>query len=194
MNVIFLASAPGKITMETTPYSGNNYRIFLSNGSYGSNLVLNADGDGATDWNVSGATQIGDYWLEATMFLNLSIVNGTNGFSNRAQRAECQNGSSQIFLFSNNFNITNAYGKNYHLWMQYRSSHTLQVLQITAYHTTGTGIVTVSANTGNAINYEYQFTAQNDNFLGLWFRVDGTPDINNNVWLEIDKVSLKEVL
>lgn len=186
-----------RITFEIDPVSENWHKIYFTGGtiSYGANMVLNGDGDNTTDWNVSGATQLGDSWLMSNPNnYNLSIVDGTDGFSDRAQRVQCKTAVGAAYLYCNNFGITNANGKTYRLWLQYRSSHSISILQLTVYTSTGVSITSVPSNTGNATSIEFEWESAENNFLGMFFLLSGGGDTGSAVWMEIDKIMVKEVL
>ncbi len=198
MAFIVRTTADNRPTFEVDPVSANWHKIYFtgSTPTYGANIILNADGDNTTDWNVSGTTQLGDYWQRNdAVFNSVSIIDSVNGFTNRAQHMEAANGSNVVNIYSNNSNITNALGKSYKLWFQYRCSHTMEFLQMTAYHTSGFSITSVGANTGSAISTTYEFLSAQTNFFGLWIRINNSGGaVNGDVWIEIDKIMVKEIL
>jgi hypothetical protein len=190
-------TADNRLTFETTPVSGNWFKLYFTGNTsgYGSNMVINADGDNTTDWNVSGATQFGDSWqISNPNNYNLSIINGVNGFSDRAQRVECKTAVGSAFVYTNNFGVTNANGKTYRIWIQYRSSHSIAVNQITTYTSNSVSITSLASNTSNATSVEYEWESSENNFLGVFFLLSGSGDTGNIVWFELDNIMVKEVL
>jgi len=167
--------------------------------SYGDNLVLNADGDNTTDWIDTNSDGLGDYWSCGSFsFMTPIIGNNNHGFSNYYQQITRNNDvSGAPWLLSNDFGITNAIGKKYHFWIQYRSSYDLLFFQTHELTPSWSGHLTTSfpATSGDAVSLEYEWTVTAyNNFFGIFFTQDTPPGTGPNSWFAIDKIMVKEVL
>lgn len=208
---IYVMGTPMRpVEMEVSEVLGLNlHRIYLEDTGTGftDNLVLNADGDGESDWDVSGATQVGDYWTLCDTLpiwgytMTPSIGNGTNGFTNRFQQADRSIASYGIISFvSNDFGISDASGKTYELRFTYRAKYGISVVQIVntgdygrCYSSSNTIIVRPS-NTGDAIEVYTTWVSTNNNFMGISLSSTVAPESNNSDWIQIDKITVREVL
>jgi len=136
-------------------------------------LLTNSGGKGQTDWVDTDGDGLADGWTINT--LTSSIVTG-NGFIGNAQRGVGVNGSEL-----RNLSATMVSGRTYKLSYKYRSSHGLNVFSRSSQL-----IKSNVANTSDAIYVEITFLCTFSSYLMFYFTV-------NEMWAEIDEVSLEEV-
>jgi hypothetical protein len=184
-NSIIISLDSGKIELE----ENNPFKIYMlgSGGNYGSNLVLNGDGDNTTDF-INPTDGLAENWY-CSNETSPSIITGTNGFSNNAQRGLAKFNPGLAVFWSNDFGITEP-NKTFHFWMQYRSNVSINIAALIEPTGSGGFIFNYTSNTGNAKFVEGEFTNALDPLRGIGIYASGV----GPPWVEFDKIMVKEVL
>lgn len=188
--------------MEVAETLGANlHRLYLEDTGTGAgtNLILNADGDGATDWVVSGATQIGDHWYQTLFgedwsgYQTPSIINNINGFTNNAQRIESASPSTNLAFRSNTFTL-DAGTNDYLLTFRYRSLVQLHIeLTTTGLVVWGTRVAGAYIGDVNEL-ISYTFLNLTDTAsLFLQFYSDDAEG-GSNKYVEIDNITFARIV
>ena len=146
-------------------------------------LILNGGGRGTTDWTDSNSDGVADNWARTGLAATCSIINATDGFSNRAQKwvaALSPQPSNTIYVSA----ISSTLTKNitYHISFDYKSSIGIQVADISL-----TSLLTLSASPGGVthVNTTIVYSGANASYILVFSLVgiasDGDYAIIDNV-------------
>ena len=145
-----------------------------TNATLGSEAVTNGGASGQTDWTDTNEDGLADSWLKA----QTATIVTDNGFTGNAQRIENDGGHSNLYQNS----IVSA-NTAYKLIFKYRANYSLNIYTNSASNL----IVTLDANTGDAISHTIYFTDANGGEL-RFYQANGA-----GRYFEVDEVSLKPV-
>lgn len=150
------------------------------------NKALNGGFGLATDFVDSNADGLADGWEAGQGVLQMNTIVTGNGFTKRAQRAIRVNTTGNIYV--NQSTIPLVVGRNYTVYLKYRSNKTLKFFGFDTVNSTTSDIGVI--NTGNAIEYSLTFTAVKTGFgigyvgnsaqAGDWFEVSEILIIDNS--------------
>lgn len=187
--VVLKQSSPDNPTIEPSPFTGEQHRIYLLTGCTASgNLVTNSGAAGTTDWVDSNSDGLADDWSIPyySSQAQTTIVTG-NGFSGNAQRI--QNTGSTITTFAIAYSTPIIYTGFYKVTFRYRSSADMDVMY------TNNPMNTITDWCGGVPGQsdqsaEYEVTCRPANpvpavgYLLFGFYSTGV----TNAWIEIDNV------
>lgn len=165
--------------------AGTTHYLYLKTpgSSEVNSLVLNGGGNGTTDWVDVNSDGLADNWSATGPAATYSIINGTEGFSDRAQKVVCSvTGLTNDQIYIEEVSYTIIKNVIYILRFDYKSNITLHINDATynvlsSFAASPTSITSVNAILSTTIATSY-----------IFFAMAGLPSVND--WFILDNINL----
>lgn len=165
--------------------AGTTHYLYLKTPgvSEANSLILNGGGNGTTDWIDSNFDGLANNWHSTGIVATCSIIDGTEGFSNRAQKVVCARTgvtADQIYIDENSYVLL--VGVTYILRFDYKSNVDLHLNDVnystmSSFSASPTSVTSVNATITTNVTSSY-----------IFFAMAGIPALND--WFILDNVNL----
>jgi len=155
------------------------YKIYLINTS--NSLIKNGDGIGTTSWVDTDSDGVADDWIRTGTAATCTIINGTDGFSGRAQKFVANRSISAYFLYVAEQSFSQTNGVTYNYSFKYKSNIGLSV----GYPIGPIIDCSVTASPSSVTTASGSYTASRTGML--FFMMTGVASIDD--WAIIDEIT-----